>query len=187
MIEPFEAAYEVCSFLASHKIQHVVIGGLAVQIWGESRFTKDADISIASPTHAKPRFSSYSYHQKFRSRAQDPLALAQSTRMVLITAGNGVEVDISLSLPGYEDSLFARAVEYEIESGKIIRLCSAEDLIIHKAVAGRPQDIIDIQGVVDRQGDKLDVRYIRQWLKEFSDALETEEVIERFETLWRKK
>jgi hypothetical protein len=28
---------------------------------------------------------------------------------------------------------------------KSIRICSAEDLIIHKAVAGRPQDVADIQ------------------------------------------
>jgi hypothetical protein len=62
-----------------------------------------------------------------------------------------VEVDISLALPGYEDELFRRAVDFEVEPGKSIRLCSAEDLVIHKAVAGRPQDVMDIEGVVLRQ------------------------------------
>lgn len=62
----------------------------------------------------------------------------------------GLAVDISLALPGYEEALFARALDYALRPGQTIRLCSAEDLVIHKAVAGRPQDLIDIQGVVDR-------------------------------------
>jgi hypothetical protein len=96
-------------------------------------------------------------------------------------------VDISLALPGYEDDLFARAVDYEVAPGKSVRLCSAEDLIIHKAVAGRPQDLHDIQGVVLRQGVKLDVTYVRRWLKEFANVLGNPDVIERFEAAWRKR
>jgi len=75
--------------------------------------------------------------------------------MILITASNGVDVGISLKLPNYEDELFARTVEVELQSGRSIRLCYAEDLIIYKAIAGRPQDTIDIQGVIYRQEDKL--------------------------------
>jgi len=78
-------------------------------------------------------------------------------------------------------------VDYEIEPGKTIRLCSAEDLIIHKAVAGRPQDISDVQGVVYRQGDKLNTAYIRQWLNEFADALADPEIVERFERAWHNR
>ena len=55
-------------------------------------------------------------------------------------------------------------IEYEVQPGKSIYLCSAEDLIIHKAVAGRPQDISDIRGVIYRQGDKLNITTIRTWL-----------------------
>jgi hypothetical protein len=65
-------------------------------------------------------------------------------------------------------------------------LCSAEDLIIHKAVAGRPQDIRDIEGIVYRQRDKLEVTYIRQWLREFAEILYKPEIIEIFEQPWRK-
>jgi len=77
-------------------------------------------------------------------------------------------------------------VDYEIEPGKVVRLCSAEDLTIHKAVAGRPQDVRDIEGVVYRQGDRLDVEYIRSWLQEFAAVLETSAVLERFELPRRK-
>ena len=106
--------------------------------------------------------------------------------MILVTASNGVEVDISLALLGYEDEMFNRAISYELEAGKNIRLCSPEDLIIHKAVAGRPQDIIDIQGIIYRQGNKLDLSYIRNWLSQFADILENPDIQAHFEDAWGK-
>lgn len=187
MIEPFAAAWEVSRFFAKRHLPYALIGGLAVQVWGNARLTVDADFSIAAPltTGSAPLVRLITQH--FPSRSANPVDFAGKTRMVLITASNGVEVDISLALPGYEDQLFARAVDHEIDPGKKIRLCSAEDLIIHKAVAGRPQDISDIQGVVYRQGEKLDVGYIRQWLNDFADALANPEIVERFETAWRNR
>lgn len=182
-----EAAWEIHQFLAEHGLKYAIVGGIAVQKWGEPRFTRDVDLSVASPLITGSAELVRLITSRFPSRSADPVAFARSTRMVLITASNRVEVDISLALPGYEDHLFARAVDYEIEPGKVIRLCSAEDLIIHKAVAGRPQDLSDIQGVVYRQGETLDVAYIRQWLKEFADVLAKPDVGERFESAWRNR
>lgn len=187
MTPQLEAAWEIHQFLSEHGLQYAIIGGIAVQKWGEPRFTRDVDLSVASPLDTGSADLVRLITERFPSRTADPLAFARKTRMVLITASNGVQVDISLALPGYEDDLFARAVDYEIEPGKAIRLCSAEDLIIHKAVAGRPQDVIDIQGVVYRQGKQLDVGYVRQWLKGFADVLGNSEIIERFESAWRNR
>lgn len=187
MIEPFAAAWELGGLFAKRNLPYAVIGGLAVQVWGNARLTVDADLSVASPltTGSAPLVHLITEH--FPSRSADPVNFAAKTRMVLVTASNGVDVDISLALPGYEDHLFARAVDYEIEPGKTIRLCSAEDLIIHKAVAGRPQDLADIQGVVYRQGQKLDIAYIRQWLGEFADVLANPDIGEPFESAWRQR
>lgn len=122
----------------------------------------------------------------FPSRIEDPIAFAQRNRVVLVRASNGCPVDISLALPGYEDEVMRRAMDYELEPGKAVRLCSAEDLIIHKAVAGRPQDLRDIEGIVYRQRDVLDTDYIRLWLREFGAALEALDLPERFERPWRR-
>lgn len=186
MLEPFAAAWEVGHFFAEHDLPHAVIGGLAVQVWGNARLTIDADLAIAAPLTGSEELV-HLITEQFTSRSADPLNMARKTRMILVTASNGVEVDISLALPGYEDQLFARAVDYEIEPGKAVRLCSPEDLIIHKAVAGRPQDVSDIQGVVYRQGEKLDAEYIRAWLREFANVLADPEIVERFEAAWRKR
>jgi len=226
-----EAALELHEFLTRHAIPYAMIGGVAVQAWGEPRLTIDLDITVLTPSEDIGPFVQLLL-QQFAPRVPDPVGFARRTRVVLIqaskslsenarskprseaewrpqqrgvtlngprrhsagasclttnkfqTSSNGCNVDISLGVPGYEEEVIRRAVDYEVAPGKTVRLCSAEDLIIHKAVAGRPQDLIDIEGIVYRQGDHLDVEYIRRWLKEFADVLEMPEILGRFERAW---
>jgi predicted nucleotidyltransferase len=179
-----EAAWELQQFLSELGVPYAIIGGLAVQFWGQPRLTDDVDLTISVPIEDAEGVVRLLV-ERFVSRCSDPVGFARRTRVVLIHASNGCPVDISLALPGYEDEVMCRAVNYEIEPGKVVRLCSAEDLIIHKAVAGRPQDVADIEGVIYRQEDALDVSYIRLWLRELAALLEDPERIELFEKPWR--
>lgn len=180
-----EAALELDEFLTRQAIPYAVIGGVAVQAWGEPRLTLDLDLTVMTPPEGAVALVNRLLEQ-FAPRVPDPVAFARRTRVVLIRASNGCDVDISLGVPGYEEDLIRRAVDYEVAPGRTIRLCSPEDLIIHKAVAGRPQDLMDITGVVHRQGERLNVAYIRCWLGEFAVALEMPEILERFERAWRE-
>ena len=179
------AAWEMHLFLTNLNVPYAIIGGLAVQHWGEPRFTQDVDLTVAAPLEDLTGFIQ-TIIEKFSPRLDEALAFARRNRVILIWAGNGCPVDISLALPGYEDEVMRRTVLYELEPGRQVRLCSAEDLIIHKAVAGRPQDVRDIEGIVYRQGLSLEANYIRQWLQDFSEILESHEPLERFEKLWQK-
>jgi hypothetical protein len=58
-----------------------------------------------------------------------------------------------------------------------ISLISAEDLIIHKCIAGRPRDQEDIEGILERQHVSIDMGYIRQWLGEFAEIIDSHDVI----------
>ncbi len=107
MNEPLLAAWEVSRFLIQHDIPYVVIGGLAVQEWGGARLTVDADSTVAAPLEGSADIVQL-ITTHFPSRISDPQALAHRARMILIKASNGVDVDISLGLPGYEDELFHR-------------------------------------------------------------------------------
>ena len=54
--------------------------------------------------------------------------------------------------------------------GKIaLRTCSAEHLVVYKLVAARPRDLIDMDGIVRRQGTRLDVELIRRWGRQFAE------------------
>jgi hypothetical protein len=171
-------------FFENLKLSYAVIGGIALQFWGEPRFTHDLDLTVEDRLNLDELVQRTTL--EFGSRVADPLAFARQTRMLLLSVED-VDVDIALALRGYEDSLFERAQGYEIEPGRHLRICSAEDLIIHKSLAGRPQDQSDIQGVIYRQGDGLDARYVRTWLRQFAEALHDPEVLARFERAYANR
>lgn len=180
-----EAAHEIHQFFTHQKIPYAIIGGLAVQYWGEPRFTLDVDATILVP-FGKEGEAISRLLTTFPSRIENAAEFARKNRVVLAKSRSGADIDISLGIPGYEEQVIARAIDYDLGDGRIVKLCSAEDLIIHKAVAGRPQDCFDIEGIIIRQGKKLDVRYIQKWLEEFSRALEMEEIMTRFTEPWKR-
>jgi predicted nucleotidyltransferase len=67
-----------------------------------------------------------------------------------------------------------------------ITILSAEDLIIHKCVAGRPRDIEDVERVLVRQRVNLDLRYIRNWLREFAEIIDAHDPRLIFENALKK-
>jgi hypothetical protein len=179
------AVIEIHGFFAGLDVKYAIIGGMAVQYWGESRFTQDIDLTVSAPLDDLEGFIQRIL-DRFAPRIDDALDFASQNRVVLVKATNGYPIDIALGLPGYEDEVLRRAVEYAIAPGKVVSICSAEDLIIHKVVAGRAQDIRDIEGIVYRQLDRLDEEYIQRWLAEFSQLLGKPDLIEHFETPWAK-
>ncbi len=179
----FEAAWQLHRFLSPRGIPYAIIGGIAVQRWGQPRLTRDVDFTILLPPGAEEPILR-EIVAAFPPRIEDAVAFALEHRVLPVEVPGGSEADLSLGLPGYEEAVIARAIAYDLGEGREVRLCSAEDLIIHKALAGRPQDVADVEGVVARQGRALDVAYVRQWLEELARVAEDPEVAARFERIW---
>lgn len=185
MIENEAAAVVVHEILTKLQVPYAIIGGMAVQYWGEARYTGDIDLTVFVPIEDQDAFLA-TITDRLPPRRDNALEFARKHRVYTAQTSSGFPVDISLGLPGYEEEMVANAVDYETQFGVTVRLCSAEDLIIHKLIAGRPQDVRDIQGIIIRRASSLDLPYIRQWLKVFSEWLESDDVIDRFEQAWRK-
>jgi predicted nucleotidyltransferase len=185
MMSAEQAVLEVHRILADLGLDYAIIGGTAIQIWGEPRFTQDLDLTVLAPLE---QFSQTVERllARLSPRIDDAHRFAMQSRVLLVQTSAGYPVDISFGLPGYEEEVIDRVIEQEIAPGERVPFCSAEDLIIHKAVAGRVQDVIDIENIIIRQRGALDLAYIRNWLNEFSNLLETSAVIDRFEQAWRK-
>ncbi len=183
----FQAAWEIHQFLKKHGIAYAIIGGSALPRWGEPRFTKDVDlVAITSLAEgAEPFLRLIQSHFRSRPHRIDPLTLARVYRMILVKATNGCDLDISLAVSAHEAEVMHRAVDYKLEPGKLVRVCSAEDLIVYKCVAGRPQDMIDVGGIIIRQRDSLDLAYIRKWLAFFAKEKPDPEILDRFERTWK--
>lgn len=179
----FETAWRLHQFLSEREILYVIIGGIAVQRWGQPRLTRDVDLTVLLQAGREEPVLREML-RAFPGRVDGALRFALVHRVLPVQVPGGSEADITLGLPGYEEGVIARAVDYDLGDGRVVRLCSAEDLIIHKAVAGRPQDVMDIEGIVARQRDRLDLAHLRRWLGEFSALLDDPAVAQRFERAW---
>ncbi|MCS6935952.1 MAG: nucleotidyltransferase [Candidatus Bipolaricaulota bacterium] len=180
VMTPLQAAAEIAEFLEQQGIAYVLLGGLAVQYWGEPRTTRDVDVTVLVPQEQQERFFA-EILARFRPRLPDALDFARRHRVLLVETQHGVPVDISLGIPGYEEEVMRRAISVSLSGLPAIRLISAEDLIIHKCVAGRARDREDIENILIRQQLKLDLAYIRQWLRDFSPLVDTHDVQAIFE------
>ena len=92
-------------------------------------------------------------------------------------------IDVSLGAIPFEHRCVGRASEFDFGSGFRLLTCSAEDLIVLKAFASRPQDWIDIEAVVVRQRRTLDWKQIFDELEPLVALRETPEVLERLRQL----
>jgi hypothetical protein len=181
----FEAAEEVCGFMAAHEWESCIIGGLAVQRWGEPRTTLDVDMTLLAGWGEEGLYAT-ALLERFESRIPDGHAFALARRVLLLRASNGRDVDIALGALPFEAGMIRRAVEVEFAPGLILPCCTAEDLFIMKAFAGRPRDWLDAESIVIRQ-TSLDEKYIVAQLSDLCELKESPEVLERAMRLLQEK
>ena len=166
-----EAAAEIQSFCQERGWPSTVIGGFAVQRWGEPRQTRDVDVALLTGFGPEAKVID-ALLAAFASRRPDARDFAIAHRVVLIQASNGIPLDISLAALPFEERVIERSSPYAFAGPVPVITCSAEDLIVLKAFADRPQDWLDIQGILIRQGSTLDRRLI---ISELTPLLELKE------------
>jgi hypothetical protein len=93
-----------------------------------------------------------------------------------IKTNNGVRVDIIFGQLPYEDSAIKRAVSKKIGDSEI-KVCSPEDLVIHKIISERPKDREDVRGIIYKQGSKLDRPYLDPLIKQLAEELLQEDIL----------
>jgi predicted nucleotidyltransferase len=179
-----EALREVKGFLDQHGIRYLVIGGVANAVWGRPRATRDADFKVLVGEYSIDELVAL-VATRFQCRVSNPVEFAKQTYVVPIRASNQITVDLVLGFLPYEEHAVERAVTVEY-LGVTFCISTAEDLIVHKAISQRERDWDDIEGVLVRQGDRLDQGYILHWLSQFAQALERPELLERYQDLRRR-
>jgi hypothetical protein len=158
--------------------QSCLIGGLALQRWGEPRETIDVDITLLTGFGREDMFVR-KILEWYEARVPDPVTFALTNRVVLVQAVSGVGIDIALGAMPFEESAVARATPYEFMPGVSLRTASAEDLVVMKAFAARPKDWVDVEGIVIRQGKLLDWPYIDAQLRPLVELKEEPEILMR--------
>lgn len=107
-----EETWEVHKILADLRLPYAIIGGAAVQIWGEPRFTKDLDFTVLAP------IESFSETVKqllahLEPRIDNALQFAQKNRVVIDVRRVIARQKQSLDLPyiHYWLDVFAELLE----------------------------------------------------------------------------
>lgn len=172
----FAAAKEVADFMEARDWKFCVIGGLAVQRWGEPRLTRDADLTLLTGFGEEGSFAD-ALLKRFSGRRPDTRAFALANRVLLLRASNGAVVDVSFGALDFEVSMLKRATPFEFDSGVILPTCSAEDLFVMKAFAAREQDWLDARGIASKQGRNLNRVYILKHLTQLCELKETPKIV----------
>jgi hypothetical protein len=161
--------------LARFDDRGMVIGGVAASLLGKPRLTADIDAVMLVSTDDLPRLIEAAAQEGLAPRIADAEKFARRNRVLLLRhQDSSIDVDISLGMLPFEVEAVERSTLYPV--GEVaIRLPAPEDLIIFKAVAHRPKDLLDIQAIIASHPD-LDRERIRYWVREFGQALDMPEL-----------
>lgn len=176
------AAAELQSFCADHDWRACLIGGLAVLRWGRPRTTRDVDVSLWTGLGEELPFID-ALLAEFEPRIITARQFSVDNRVLLINASNGAPLDVALAGIAFEERMLNRATSHSYARGFSLRTASAEDVVVLKAFADRPQDWIDIEGIVVRQKAKLDWPQIDEELMPLCQLKEAPEILNRLQRL----
>ncbi len=179
------AAADVFRALAEIRRPGCLIGAVALQRWGEPRLTADVDLTVLAQFGSEGPLID-ELLQRFHPRTANARQFALDRRVLLLTAANGVSIDVSLAALPFEEDVLRRASRWRRVEDVWLDTCSAEDLIIYKLVAARGQDLVDITGIIHRQRPTLDVDRIRHWGHQFAELKEEPDLLRPFEDALRK-
>lgn len=178
MIEVIKAAAELQELCLSNGWQFCFIGGLAVQRWGEPRETVDVDLTLMTGFGGEEPFIE-TLLQHYDGRVPDAGDFARARRVLLLKSRSGVGLDVALAGLPFEELVVQRSSLYDFPSNVSLRTCSAEDLIVLKAFAGRGQDWVDVEHVIVRQAGKLDWRYVWEQLAPLAELKGAPEILDQ--------
>jgi hypothetical protein len=185
MADLLDAAQEIDRFCRSQGWRFCIIGGMALMRWGEQRMTRDVDLTLLTGFGGEEAFIDRLLAE-FSPLRDDAREFALRHRVLIVRTKNGFTADIALGGLPFEELVTAHATDCEYAPGVVLRVCSADDLVVMKAFAGRPQDWIDVEGVLVRQQDKLDWPYIYAQLTPLAELKEQSELVEQLRALERK-
>ena len=89
----FAAAADVHAFCTARGWRFCIIGGLAVQRWGDPRQTRDVDVTLLSGIGGEERFVD-PLLERYSARVQDARRFALEHRVVLVRTDDGIPIDL---------------------------------------------------------------------------------------------
>ncbi|MDB5220932.1 MAG: hypothetical protein JWO86_8859 [Myxococcaceae bacterium] len=131
---------------SSSNVEYLVVGGWAVSIHSEPRFTKDLDLLIgAAPENLERAAQALQMFGAPESIVEQARSLGPDE--FLFFGVPPARIDLLRSIPGVSfDDAFARRLD--VEWGEtVVHVISKDDLIAAKRAAGREKDLRDLRAL----------------------------------------
>lgn len=146
---------------------HALIGGLAVSVRGEVRFTRDVDLVVLVADDEDAERLIF----ELRSVGYSPLATVEQKRhrrlaTARLASPEGVVVDLMFSNCGIEPEIVARATTIDLPNIVALPVASSEELVAMKVLSmtdARLQDRLDAQQLLKHAA--VDLQRVRANLR----------------------
>lgn len=161
----------------------MIIGGIAVIALGFPRTTGDIDATVLVTLDDLDDLLRRCETEGLVPRVSGARDFAKVRRVLLMKhRDSGVEVDISLAALPFEAEAIAHRRVVDV-GGMRMAIPRVDDLLVYKMVASRPQDLRDVEELLLRYVNTVDLVRIRRLIGEFAEVLERPEMVSSFDRL----
>lgn len=176
-----EALRALAAGLRASARPSMIIGGIAVIARGVMRLTRDIDATVVGGgTDLEALLDVLSQHG-IVPRVENAIRFAQQSHVLLLRhAPSGIEVDLSLAWLPFELDAIA-ASDVILIHGARVPVARAEDLVIYKIAAWRPQDQQDAERLIALHGEHMDLERVRAFAHDLAMTLEDPQRVEEVE------
>ncbi len=158
----------------------MIIGGIAVIARGVRRFTTDIDAAVQGDAVTIERLLTIFARHQIAPRIEDAAAFAHENLVLLLRhTPTGVDLDISLAWSPFEQEALAASTKASF--GRVsVPMSTPEDLVVFKAIAGRPKDVEDAEALLVLH-PSIDIARTRARVAELAVLAEAPELVESFD------
>lgn len=173
----------VVGYLDSNDIEYVLVGGIAVIVYGNPRTTVDLDMIVKLDEEDMEDLAGYLQEEGFFTDVDDMrTAFKERTHFSAEEKDSLLRLDIK-GIYEEKDSVTLKnrkEVEYD---GITMYVASPEDTIANKLYYGSEQDIEDAESVYVRQEGDLDMEYLEERCQSLGVMNELKEMKKEIEEL----
>ena len=156
------ALFRLADLLEAESAVYMIVGALAVAVWGRPRATADIDVTLQADAGHLEMLASRAERVGFVVDREwlewQPLLRDRQRRLTT----PGAIVDLMRPRDAHEEAALGRRREVAFERRRL-PFVAPDDLVLMKLKAGRPRDFEDAVSVLAAQGGALDTAYLWDW------------------------
>jgi hypothetical protein len=156
------ALFRLADLLEAEGVVYMIVGALAVAVWGRPRATADIDVTLQADAGQLEMLAGRAERVGFAVDREwldwQPLLRDRQRRLT----APGAIVDLMRPRDAHEEAALGRRRHVAFE-GRQLPFVAPDDLVLMKLKAGRPRDFEDAVSVLTAQGGVLDTAYLWDW------------------------